>query len=150
MNSTELENQLDHQAEALGVSGAKLRTIYRRGVETCVSEGYPESPMFHGLARVQRYMLAHRTQNSRYTLDTDLLPRDYSDIPKTLPQVVETEGEWPAIYDLLNNNKISLYFGHEVSDVSYDSDTKVLQVSGLDWSYTYDFISGDSNMWYNF
>ena len=134
----------------LGVSGAKLRMLYRRGVESCVSGGYPESPLFHGLARVQRYILAHQTGNSRYTLDTDLLPKNYTEVPKEAPQHVETSGEWPIVYDLLNTNKISLIFGHEVSDVSYDTQTKILLASGSDWYYSYDFTTGGSNVWYNF
>ena len=84
------------------------------------------------------------------TLDADMLPRDYSNLPKsTAPYVVST-GEWPAVYDLLSFDNLSTMFPDEVYDCSYDVDEKILKVSGKDWLFEYNLNNGDANLWYNF
>ena len=150
MNNTELIEQLEHQAELVGVSSIKLRAIYQRGIDDCMSQGYPESPMFHGLARVQRFINAYTSNNSRMTLDADMLPRDYSNLPKSVTPHVVSTGEWPDVYNLLSFDNLSTMFPDEVYDCSYDIDEKILKVSGKDWLFEYNLNNGDANLWYNF
>lgn len=146
MDNIDLEAQLSQQADKIGVSTAKLRAVYQRGVSACMSEGYYEPPVFHGLARVQRFIFALQSKNSRYTLDEDFLPCDYSNLPSDKPAGVETEGEWPLVYELLNSNQLNLFPGETVTSTQYDTETKELTISGDDWQFSYNFSSGDSDL----
>ena len=145
-DKVDLEQQLAEEAEKYSVSVPKLRAIYKRGVSECISMGYTEPPTFHGLARVQRFLFALDDHNSRFTKDADLLPKDYSLFPDEQAKGIETTGNWPMIYQLLNSNQLDIFPDETVLSTSYDIDVKVLTISGEDWSYVYDFNTGETTL----
>lgn len=73
MSPEEIEKVLSTTAQELGVSDAKLKAIYARGVKDCIKEGYPEAPYVHGLNRVQQFARAMTSDSN--TPDEDLLPK---------------------------------------------------------------------------
>lgn len=154
MQPVEIEARLQEQATLLGISDAKLRAIYRRGVKECMANGYAEEPFVHGLARVQRYVLATQMNNHRITADSDLLPKttqEGTSLKYEMPQqswplvaAVMGEGNYYTEGDLISH----LFPSEDVVATSYNTDTQELKVCGTDWccilnlsnhEYTLDF-----------
>jgi hypothetical protein len=83
LSPEEIEKALAVTAQQLGVSIAKLKAIYARGIKECIKEGYPEAPYVHGLTRVQHF--ARAMSSDYHTLDGDFLPRSRQKyVPPTL------------------------------------------------------------------
>jgi hypothetical protein len=152
MTPDEIESNLHQYAEALGVSTAKLRAIYTRGVTDCMEEGYPGLPSTYGLARVQRFTLALQSNNCRMTPDADLFPgtstAEGDDRSYEISDALTSS--WPLIFDTLSHNGSALqgtFPAESIEEVVYDEDTTALAVSGthggVQWSCTLNLTTGE-------
>lgn len=152
MTPDEIEASLTQFADALGVSTAKLRAIYCRGVKGCLEEGYPGLPATYGMARVQRFSLALQSNNCRMTPDSDLFPG--SETPAGDDRSYEISdaltSSWPLIFDALSANGTGLaasFPPESIEEVVYDEDSTELAVSGthgsVQWSCTLNLTTGE-------
>ena len=152
MTPDEIEKNLTQYAAALGISAAKLRAIYTRGVTACLEEGHPGTPATYGMARVQRFALATQSGNCRMTPDADLFPA--ADTPEGDQQSYEISdaltSSWPLIFDTLSHNGSSLaatFPPESIEEVVYDEDLTELAVSGthysVQWSCTLNLTTGE-------
>ena len=99
MDHEAIEAELAEQAKKAGVSVAKLRCIYTRGVSECVSVGSGSPALLHGIVRVERYLNAIRKGDHRLTMDSDLLPTQLLEISDDTSHPLEMGDElsWPLV-----------------------------------------------------
>jgi hypothetical protein len=152
MTPDEIEASLTKHAATLGVSAAKLRAIYMRGVNDCLEQGHPGLPSTYGMARVQRFMIAAQTGNHRVTPDSDFIaqaPSEPEDA-RTYEISEAVTSSWPLIFDTLSldGSALSSRFPAEsVEGISYDEDSTELSVSGtydsVQWFCTLNLTTGE-------
>ena len=145
----DIDDLIAAQASAAGVSAAKLRCVYSRGVRDCVEAGLDAAPGLAGLARAQRFVSALAAGNPRLTPDADLLPG--ADLgSEEAPGLDVPSGEaWPAIRELVygDGSALSAAFAPGVveSAALVDGEAQVAgSLDGAPWAWSLDLSTGES------
>lgn len=152
MEPNDIEDNIAAHATALGVSTAKLKAIYARGVKECIEQGYDGSPSIYGMARVQRFVIATHTGNYRLTPDGDFAPSKIeTQEPVSYEMTADTINGWSLIYDVMSadGTRVAEAFPPgSVEQTIYDKDTHELSVLGthddVQWLCTLNLSTGES------
>ena len=152
MNSNDIEKNIHDHANALGVSPAKLKAIYARGVKECMEQGYDGPPSIYGLARVQRFVVASQTGNYRITPDAEFAPTTAIEHKASSYEITDSSiNGWDLIYDVMSEDGkrlAEMFPPGSVEQTVYDKDTEELAVLGthnkVQWSCTLNLSTGES------
>lgn len=117
-----------------------------------MEQGYDGPPSIYGLARVQRFVMATKTNNLRLTLDAEFAPQVLVDSVETNYEITDdTANGWTLIYDVMSasGDKVAKVFPPgSVEQTVYDTDTQELSVLGthneVQWSCTLNLSTGES------
>ena len=152
MEPNDIEDNIASHAASLGVSVAKLKAIYARGVKECIDQGYDGSPSIYGMARVQRFVVATQSGNYRLTPDSDFAPSKIENQELVSYEITAKNiNGWDLIYDMMSANgaKVADTFPPgSVEQTIYDKDTHDLSVLGthddVQWVCTLNLSTGES------
>lgn len=139
-----VEDIVREQSKLLGVSESKLLAVYQRGFNDATDDHVNA-----GLARVQRYVEAHKSGVARWTPDADLLPKDYSMFEGEDTALVASGPYLSTCMGILSGDLSALdaLIPHEwAEDVILDIDKNELHVSGEGWAAVVDLITGDISL----
>ncbi len=153
MEPSDIEDSLAQLSNTLGVSTAKLRAIYSRGVNECLEQGYDGAPSTYGLARVQRFAVATQSGNFRLTPDQDFAPKSLENSDTISYEITaDSENGWALIYDVMSadGRKVAEEFPPgSIDQTIYDTDTHELSVLGthneVQWFCTLNLSTGETS-----
>lgn len=144
MTAPSLDRQFDTLSERYGISTARLKAVYFRGVREFWSSdfGFGTASMY-GLARVQRYVNGDATQ------DVDL--RDDSTVvacasPSSFEFTLDSDCVLNAVY--ADGSTISRLFAPGQTEAIQVDDGEIIVTGSLDssrWLYRLDLQTGDSS-----
>ena len=139
--TSNLDEQFEELAATHGLSTARLKTVYFRGVEEFfTSELNFGSASMYGLARVQRFVQGDETLDQDLTaVDPEVLPDDGMeftiDSALVISDLVYASGE----------NIAAQFAPGQVTGMSMNDDTLYVEgtIGTAEWNYTLDFATGE-------
>lgn len=151
MEIMDIDAELEAQAVRAGVSTAKLKCVYARGVRDCVASGAELPPMTAGIIRVERFIRAMEAGNPRLTDDADMLVSPARPMLDDAPALeVASDEAWDVIARVLygdGDQLAALFSPGTVTDAIIEDDTALVVLGFLgadEWSYRLDLVTGEA------